>query len=182
MIIGQTEECKDSIRALKKRGRQICSDQATSEEEPLSPDPITFTTEDAKGIHHPHNDPLVVEVAMGEFDVERVLVDTGSMIKPEPKTLTRYVGIAKMSMCDVKLQVWAGGVTRKTKFVVVDVPSIYNAILGSPWIYSMQTIPSTYHLCVKFPNATGIYTLYGDQKMAKTCSVLEKKQRQKEEA
>ncbi|XP_010446137.1 PREDICTED: uncharacterized protein LOC104728923 [Camelina sativa] len=137
---------------------------------------------------------------MGEFDVERVLWDTDStinvlfwqtlekmgvtpeQIKPESRTLTGYDGVAKMSMGDVKLQVRAGGVTRKTMFVVIDVPPIYNAILGSPWIYSMRPVPSTYHLCVKFLTATGIYTLYGDQKMARTCSVLEKKQQRKEDA
>ncbi|XP_010430944.1 PREDICTED: uncharacterized protein LOC104715211 [Camelina sativa] len=113
---------------------------------------------------------------MGEFNVERVLVDTGStvnilfwqtlekmgvtleQIKLEARTLTGYDGVAKASMGDVKLQVQAGGVTRKSKFVVIDAPPIYNAILGSPWIYSMQAVPSTYHLCVKFPAATGIYT------------------------
>ncbi|XP_010451897.1 PREDICTED: uncharacterized protein LOC104734091 [Camelina sativa] len=199
MIIGQTDECTDSVRALKKRARQICNVQVISEEEALSSDPITFTTEDAKGIHHPHNNPLVVEVMMGEFDVERVLVDTGStvnvlfvqtlekigvipkQIKPGARTLTGYDGVAKTSMGDVKLQVQTGGVTRKTKFVVIDAPPIYNAILASPWIYSMQAIFSTYHLCVKFPTVAGIYTLYGDQKMARTCSVLEKKQRRKDD-
>ncbi|XP_010480944.1 PREDICTED: uncharacterized protein LOC104759754 [Camelina sativa] len=174
MIIGQTEECKDSVRAMKKRARQICSVQAISKEEPVNADPITFTTEDAKGIQHPHNDPLVVEVTMSEFDVERVLVDTSNtvnvlfwqmlakmgmtpeQIKPESRTLTGYDGVAKMLMGDVKLQVHAGGVTRKTKFVVIYAPPIYNAILGSPWIYLMQAVPSTYHLYVKFPTATEI--------------------------
>ncbi|XP_010473468.1 PREDICTED: uncharacterized protein LOC104752905 [Camelina sativa] len=156
MIIGQTDECPDSVRALKKRARQICNVRAISEEEELSTDPIAFTAKDAKGIHHPHNDPLVVEIRMDEFDVERVLVDTGStvnvlfsqtlekmgvtpeQIKPGGRMLTGYDGVAKTSMGDVKLQVQAGGVTRKTKFVVIDAPPIYNAILGSPWIYSMQ--------------------------------------------
>ncbi|XP_010468353.1 PREDICTED: uncharacterized protein LOC104748403 [Camelina sativa] len=178
MFIGQTDECKDSVRALKKRARHICSVQVISEEETPSANPITFTTKEAKGIHHPHNDPLFVEVTMGEFDVERILVDTGSMVC---RTLTGYDGVSKTSMGDVKLQVRAGGVTRKTKFVVIDVLPIYNTILGSPWIYSMQAVPSTYHLYIKFPTATGIYTLYGDQKMAMTCSILEKKQRQKED-
>lgn len=108
MIIGQTDECPDSVRALKKRARQVFNVQAISKDEALSSDPIAFTAEDAKGIHHPHNDPLVVEVRMGEFDVERVLVDTGSMvnvlfsqtlekmgvtpeqIKPGGRTLTGY--------------------------------------------------------------------------------------------
>ncbi|XP_010436618.1 PREDICTED: uncharacterized protein LOC104720412 [Camelina sativa] len=143
--------------------------------------------EDAKGIQHPHSDPLVIEVTMGKFDVERVLVDTRStvnvlfwqtlekmgitskQVKPETRTLAGYDGIAKMLMGNVTLQMRARGVTRKTKFVVVDTPSIYNAIMGSPWIYAMQAVPSTYHLCLKFPSSTGICTLYGDQRMARSC-------------
>ncbi|XP_010462639.1 PREDICTED: uncharacterized protein LOC104743230 [Camelina sativa] len=137
---------------------------------------------------------------MGDFNVERVLIDTGSTVnvlcwqtlekmgvtpdqlKPETRTLTGYDGVAKMSMGDVKLQVRAGGVTRKTKFAVIDAPPIYNAILGVPWIYLMQAVPSTYHLCLKFPTTTGICTLYGDQRIARVCSVIEKKQRTAENA
>ncbi|XP_010481004.1 PREDICTED: uncharacterized protein LOC104773729 [Camelina sativa] len=121
---------------------------------------------------------------MGEFDIERVLVDTGStvnvlfwrtlekkgvtpeQVKPKTRTLTGYHGIAKMSMGDMKLQVRAGGVTRKTTFLVIDTPPIYNAILGAPWIYAMQAVPSTYNLCLKLPTTTRICTLYSDKRMA----------------
>ncbi|XP_010480767.1 PREDICTED: uncharacterized protein LOC104759558 [Camelina sativa] len=173
----------------------------TSSYEPLlCADPISFTPEDAKGIQHPHSDPLVIEVAMGEFDVERVLVDTGStvnvlfwqtlekmgvtpeQVKPEIRTLTGYNGIAKMSMGDVKQQVRACGVTRKTKFVVIDAPPIYNTIQGALWIYAMQAVASTYRLYFKFLTTTGICTLYSDQRMARSCSVIEKKQRKTEDA
>ncbi|XP_010468555.1 PREDICTED: uncharacterized protein LOC104748645 [Camelina sativa] len=198
MILGPPEDCADSVRALKKRARQVCALQTAPTEPSLCLDPISFTSEDAKGTQHPHSDPLVIEVSMGDFDVERVLIDTGSTVnvlcwqtlekigvtpdqlKPETRTLTGYDGVAKMSMGDVKLQVRAGGVTRKTKFVVVDAPPIYNAILGVPWIYAMQAVPSTYHLCLKFPTTTGICTLYGDQRVARVCSVIEKKQRKTE--
>ncbi|XP_010501816.1 PREDICTED: uncharacterized protein LOC104779123 [Camelina sativa] len=80
MILGPPEDCADSVRELKKRARQVCSLQAAQSEPPLCSDPISFTSEDAKGIQHPHSNPLVIEVAMGNFDVERVLVDTGSTV------------------------------------------------------------------------------------------------------
>ncbi|XP_010424433.1 PREDICTED: uncharacterized protein LOC104709536 [Camelina sativa] len=133
MILGPLEDCADSVRALKKRARQVCSLQAALSEPPLCSDPVSFTSEDAKGIQHPHSDPLVI-------DVERVLVDTGSTVnvicwqtlekmgvtpeqlKPESRTLTGYDGVAKLSMGDVKLQVRAGGLSRKTKFAVIDAP------------------------------------------------------------
>ncbi|KAG7548045.1 Integrase catalytic core [Arabidopsis suecica] len=176
---------EDSVRALKKRARQACSVIAAPEDEQQSQDPITFTPQDAKRIQHPHNDAVVVELVMEDFDVERVLVDTGSSvnllflqtldkmgiserkIKPKIRPLTGYDGEAKMSIGEIKLQVQAGGITKRTKFVVIDATPSYNAILGSPWIYSMRAIPSTYHLCLKFPIATGIFT--------RTCYVIEKK-------
>ncbi|XP_010412729.1 PREDICTED: uncharacterized protein LOC104699079 [Camelina sativa] len=200
MILGPPEDCADSVRALKKRGRQVCSLQAAPSKPPLCLDPISFTSEDAKGIQHPHSDPLVIEVSMGDFDVERVLVDTGSTVnvicwqtldkmgvtpeqlKPESRTLTGYDGVVKLLMGDVKLQVRAGGLSWKTKFVVIVAPPVYNAILGVLWIYAMQAVPLTYHLCIKFPTTTGIRTLYGDQRVARTCSGIEKKQRKTKDA
>lgn len=195
MIMGGLSDGEDSVRALKKRARQVCSVRATPEDEQLSQEPITFTSQDAHGIQHPHNDTLVVELVMEDFDVKRVLIDTGSSvnlmflktltkmgisertIKPKIQTLTRYDGEAEMSIGEIKLQVQASGITRRIKFVVIDATPIYNAILGSPWIYSMRAIPSTYHLYLKFPIATGIFTLYGDHKVSRTCYVIEKKQR-----
>ncbi|XP_010456608.1 PREDICTED: uncharacterized protein LOC104738068 [Camelina sativa] len=80
MILGPPEDCADSVRALKKRAHQVCSLQAAPSEPPLCSDPISFTSEDAKGIQHPHSDPLVIEVSMGDFDVERVVVDKGNTV------------------------------------------------------------------------------------------------------
>ncbi|KAG7559444.1 Retrotransposon gag domain [Arabidopsis thaliana x Arabidopsis arenosa] len=155
MIMGGLSDGEDYVRALKKRACQVCSVVAAPEKEQLSQDPITFTPEDAHGLQHPHNDALVVELVMEDFEVERVLVDTGSSvnqmflqtlekmgiserkIKPKVRPLTGYDGEAKMSIGEIKLQVRAGGITRRTKFVVIDATPIYNAILGSPWIYSM---------------------------------------------
>ena len=81
------------------------------------------------GIQHPHNDALVVELVMEDFDVERVLIDTGSSVNlmflktllkmgiserkitPKIRPLTGYDGEAKMSIGEIKLQVQAGDIT-----------------------------------------------------------------------
>jgi len=178
-MVGLSDD-EDSVSALKKRARQVCSVRVVPEAAPLSQEPIVFTPEDASGIQHPHNDALVVKLVMEDFDVERVLINTGSSVNliflktflkmgiserkimPKIRPLTRYDGEAKMSIGEIKLLVQADGITQKTKFVVIDSEPIYNAILGSLWIYSMRAIPSTYHLCLKFPIATGIFTLYGN--------------------
>ena len=38
-------------------------------------DDITFSEEDAREVHHPHNDPLVVIAMIGNLNVHRTLVD-----------------------------------------------------------------------------------------------------------
>ena len=41
---------------------------------------IGFLEEDARRIHHPHNDALVVSIRVGDYNTHRVLVDNGSSI------------------------------------------------------------------------------------------------------
>ncbi|KAL0444708.1 UNVERIFIED_CONTAM: hypothetical protein Slati_2193500 [Sesamum latifolium] len=54
---------------------------------------------------------------------------------------------------------------RKTcllKFLMVDVPSAYNVILGRPTFNTFQAVISTYHLKIKFPNPGGVGEVQGD--------------------
>ncbi|XP_030942090.1 uncharacterized protein LOC115967157 [Quercus lobata] len=39
---------------------------------------ITFTDENAEGIHHPHDDALVITLLIADYTTRRVLVDNGS--------------------------------------------------------------------------------------------------------
>ena len=39
---------------------------------------IGFSEEDARRLHHPHDDAFVVSVRVGEYNVHRMLVDNGS--------------------------------------------------------------------------------------------------------
>ncbi|KAK3029305.1 hypothetical protein RJ639_040141 [Escallonia herrerae] len=52
-------------------------------------------------------------------------------------------------------------------FVVVKVPSAYNAILGRPALNQLQAMVSTYHLKMKFPTENGIEEVKGDQTIAR---------------
>ncbi|KAK3020511.1 hypothetical protein RJ639_045453 [Escallonia herrerae] len=54
-------------------------------------------------------------------------------------------------------------------FVVVKVPSAYNAILGRPALNMLQAVVSTYHLKMKFPTEHGIGEVKGDQTTARQC-------------
>ena len=39
---------------------------------------IGFSEEDARRLHHPHDDALVVSMRAGDYNIHRVLVDNGS--------------------------------------------------------------------------------------------------------
>ena len=39
---------------------------------------IGFIEEDARHLHHPHNNALVINIRVGDYNTHRVLVDNGS--------------------------------------------------------------------------------------------------------
>ncbi|KAK3018757.1 hypothetical protein RJ639_004243 [Escallonia herrerae] len=65
-------------------------------------------------------------------------------------------------------------------FVVVKVPSAYNAILGRPALNRLQAVVSTYHLKMKFPTDHGIGEVKGDQTTARQCYVTSCRSKNKE--
>uniref|UniRef100_A0A803NJA1 Uncharacterized protein n=1 Tax=Cannabis sativa TaxID=3483 RepID=A0A803NJA1_CANSA len=58
---------------------------------------------------------------------------------------------------------------RRPPFIVVDVKSLYNVMLGRPALYNLRPILSVYHLSVKFPMTSGIYYLLKNQGTAHKC-------------
>ena len=77
----------------------------------------------------PHNDPLLVDIGIGECQVTKVLVDTGSLVnlifrdtldkmgidlrgmKPSSRTLTGFNGSSEKMIGTIRLPVYAGDVT-----------------------------------------------------------------------
>ena len=41
---------------------------------------IRFTEEDARHLHHPHNDTLVISIRIGGYNTHQVLVDNESFV------------------------------------------------------------------------------------------------------
>ena len=41
---------------------------------------ISFTEEDARRLHHPHDDALVINLSIADFNTQRILVDNGSSV------------------------------------------------------------------------------------------------------
>ena len=193
--MGGSPPGNDSVRSVKAFRRKAITTKRWPTTPEASP-PITFSAEDAAGVHMPHNDSLLVDVGISDCTVTKVLVDTGSLLdlifkrtlvkmgislddmKPSARSLTGFNGSTETMLGTIRLRVYAEGIAKNVKFSVIDVQAPYNAILGTPWIHAMKAIPSTYHQCIKFPGNEGrIITLRGDQEAARDLLVAEKKNR-----
>ena len=81
MIIGGMTAMRSSKKARKTYLRMVQNVQTTGSvpkivrrESPI----IGFLEDDAKRLHHPHDDALVVSLRVGDYNVHRMLVDNGS--------------------------------------------------------------------------------------------------------
>ena len=81
MIVGGTATTGSSKKARKIYLKMVQNVQLTGsvpkiarKESPI----IGFSEEDARRLHHPHDDAFVVSVRVGEYNVHRMLVDNGS--------------------------------------------------------------------------------------------------------
>ena len=135
----------------------------------------------------PHDELLVIRLTIQDIDVARILVDTGcstniiykntlermgidlNAITDDPNPIIGLSGNITMTLGSVDLSVRAGSVTKTAEFLVVDGPAAYNAIVGTPWLNSMRAIPSTFHLCLKFPTLLRVETIQGDRKAPQVC-------------
>ncbi|XP_075649644.1 uncharacterized protein LOC142620102 [Castanea sativa] len=113
---------------------------------------IGFLEEDARRLHHPYDNALVISVRIRDYNIHHILVDNGSSadilyylafqqmrIERERLVLTnaplvRFRGIIVYPLDAVTLLVTVGDcpqqITKDITFFVVDCSSTYNAILG----------------------------------------------------
>ena len=81
MIVGGTTVTGSSKKARKTYLRMVQNVQLTGSvpkiawrESPI----IGFSEEDARRLHHPHDDALVISIRIEDYNMHRVLVDNGS--------------------------------------------------------------------------------------------------------
>ncbi|XP_075494850.1 uncharacterized protein LOC142532435 [Primulina tabacum] len=178
----------DSNRARKARGRRVCLEvDGRDRSEPV----ISFGPEDLRGVSLPHNDALVIQARVANYDVLRVFVDNGSSVNVIFKealvqmdlheyplevvatTLFGFAGHAVYPEGEITLPLTIGsGDLRKTVmtvFTIVDAPSSYNVILGRPAMNEMRAVASTYHQKIKFPIRGQVGEVKGDQPSSRKC-------------
>ncbi|XP_075497275.1 uncharacterized protein LOC142534229 [Primulina tabacum] len=178
----------DSNRARKARGRRVCLEvDGRDRSEPV----ISFGPEDLRGVSLPHNDALVIQARVANYDVLRVFVDNGSSVNvifkealvqmdlheyPLEVVATALFGFAGHAVYpegEITLPLTLGsGDLRKTVmtvFTIVDAPSSYNVILGRPAMNEMRAVASTYHQKIKFPIRGQVGEVKGDQPSSRKC-------------
>lgn len=154
---------------------------------------MSFSAEYCRGITYDHEDPLVVSLDIANHTVHMVLVDGGSSanllfrcafdkLKIDPKQLVKVnfplIGFNGSSVfldgkITLRLTIGSRQTTRNdlTKFLVVDVPTVYNVIMGRPLIHRVKVIASTYYQMMLYVSDTGIpEKLRGSQESAHRCN------------
>nr|XP_017225259.1 PREDICTED: uncharacterized protein LOC108201488 [Daucus carota subsp. sativus] len=152
---------------------------------------ITFTEDDAKWVHHPHNDALVVAMRIAALNIHRVFVDNGSSVNILYYDTYKKMGLPDKDMTVENLYIYGFGgeaikakgtirlpvtlgeapraATQIAEFVIIDHPSAHNALMGRPLLKDMRIITSIYHLTLKFPTPGGVGCVKGSQYESRDC-------------
>ena len=81
MIVGGTVATGSSKKARKTYLKMVQNVQLTGSVLKMArreSSIIGFSEDDARRLHHPHDDALVVNIRVGDYNVHRMLVDNGS--------------------------------------------------------------------------------------------------------
>ncbi|XP_075655103.1 uncharacterized protein LOC142625308 [Castanea sativa] len=148
---------------------------------------LGFSKEDKVGTIQPHDNALVVTLRIGNYNVNRVMVDQGSSadimyhdlfrglnLKLEDLTaydsplisFERKTVIPKGQIC---LPVQSSPEIVDVDFIVVDAFSPYTTIVARPWLHALGVVSSTLHVKVKFPSGGHIEEILGSQSVARQC-------------
>lgn len=145
---------------------------------------ISFTKEDARQLHHPHDNALDISLSIVYFNTRRVLVDNGSLadilyyptfqqikvnkecLLPSDTQLVEFSGTKFFPLRTITLLVtirtYPQQLTKETNFLVVDCSSAYNTTIGRLTLNAWKVATSTYYLLVKFSTKYGIGEARGD--------------------
>ena len=155
MIIGGTTTSGSSKKARKTYLRMVQNVQLTGTVPKMAriDNPVIgFSEEDARRLHHLHDDALVVNLRVGDYNMHRVLVDNSSLadilyypafqqIRIDREQLVTvnaplvgFEGMRVFPISAITLTVTVGDypqqITKEVTFLVVDCSFAYNAILG----------------------------------------------------
>ena len=159
--------------------------------------PISFPSINLARVITPHYDALILTLCINNFDVHRVLIDSGSAaellhlpafrqmrvplshLSSTGRVLSGFNGATTLTLGDIALSVRAGLVTQQVLFSMVEDLGSYNAIVGRTWLHTMKEIPSTYHQSISYLTTSGQVDLQGSQLATRQCYQLSVHEREK---
>ena len=130
---------------------------------------ITFNDNDMCAEVSNHNRPLFITGHILTSKVSRVMVDGGSAVNLLPRRALSLLSVPlshlrpshlviqgfnqneQRPMGKIRLQTKFGDIKEDTEFLVIDMDTSYNALLGPPWVHNHHAIPSTFHQRIKYP-------------------------------
>ncbi|XP_074305013.1 uncharacterized protein LOC141639942 [Silene latifolia] len=152
VITGGSELCGLTYSAAKRHATQTKEDKPefscriSRQDLPA----VTFDEADAQNAPEQHHDALIITLPIGNCEVRKILVDTGSSVNlimlETPKVmgfsekdlatkevpLVGFSGETKHSLGEIIIPTYAKGVNKQVRYLVIDGPSTYNVILGRP--------------------------------------------------
>ncbi|XP_074323876.1 uncharacterized protein LOC141660793 [Apium graveolens] len=152
---------------------------------------ITFREADARWVHHPHNDALVIYLQIVTKNVHRTFVDNGRSenilyydtykkiglpdrdMSGEDSWVYGFTGEGVRVMGSIRLSCTLGesllSVKKMVKFKVLNQESSHNVLPGRPFLIEMRVITLIHHLTIKFPTPNGVGGIKISQYESREC-------------
>ncbi|RRT49616.1 hypothetical protein B296_00005727 [Ensete ventricosum] len=141
-----------------------------------------------------HDDALVISIRMANTYVKRVMIDmkssadilyfdafqklgsTNKDLVTVTSTLTGFIGDFVSPTGATIIPITFGGEPRSktlmVPFMVVKLPSAYNAIIGRPTLNRLKAVVSTYHRLLKFSTRAGVGEVRSDPRESRQCYLM----------
>ncbi|XP_074377363.1 uncharacterized protein LOC141718885 [Apium graveolens] len=178
MIYGGPKAVGTTKNSRKAYDREVMS--IVKDAHKLSKTKVTleFGDPDLDGLKFPQDGPLVITLIIQNYLVKRVLIDNGAsadilfhdiflrmryidyQLTPYDAPIYGFHGVKCQIEGVIQLPVTIKEEPREVmqmlNFQVIKAASTYNAITGRTGIYAFKTVPSIYHMVLKFPNRNDV--------------------------
>ncbi|XP_050222305.1 uncharacterized protein LOC126672398 [Mercurialis annua] len=150
---------------------------------------ISFSEIDSHSLALPHEDALVVKGRLNNFEISRMLVDTGSSVNKITMEVFKRVGQKKEDLTrvstlleglggksvqvegslEIDVQLGDGDIFKevRTEFMIVNMDFAYHAILGRHLLHDTYASICMRYLLMKIPTKEGEAKVRGCQKSAR---------------
>ncbi|XP_027158321.1 uncharacterized protein LOC113759941 [Coffea eugenioides] len=186
------EEAFNFLKMLKKNEYKVLTEAQVPTNIPvdkfthvvehvLASNQISFSDEDLTSGGIGHNKALYISVRCNGKLLPRVLIDNGSALnicpwntlvklrfqeaklRPSAIVVRGFDGAKRESMGEVDFVLEIGPAQFRVMCQVMDFSSVYNVLLGRPWIHTSGAIPSSLHQMLRFVVNGQLITIFAEE-------------------